>query len=218
MFSRNGVENFWLLGTLAIIAFGACTYERPNVDGNIEEPSGVGGANSVSSSSSGLGGQPASSSSSGKGGGPPVSSSSSDVASSSGNPESSSSSGETGSTSSSGSSSSSSSSGTTMNDEGTIHCGNEDCPAQPDAGGCCFMGSGGGTLRCIDKQTMCGGTLFHCDGKEDCPQQVPCCLDGTVASCNPACSGAYICNDNDDCMPGGSCVLTMFGTIGQCEL
>lgn len=215
MFSHERVKHFWLFSGLVVIAWSACTYERPNVDENPQEPSGAGGATSASNSSSGNGNGPASSSSGNGGAGTSSSSSSGQASSSSssGDASSSSSSGDPGSSSSS---SSSSSSGMMTNENGFIHCGNAECQVNPNVGGCCRF-SGGGTMLCTSL-SACNGALFYCDGKEDCPQQQPCCFDGAIASCNVACAGGYICNDDSDCsFTGTSCIKDFYGSIGQCQ-
>lgn len=203
MHSKSGRNQFVIPGILAGIVLGACTYDAPTT-GN---PSGAGGTNQVASSSSGSGTNGASSGQGGIGG-QTNSSSSGDIVSSS----SSSSSGEAGSSSSgmvTSSSSSASSSG--FGDVG-VNCDGTLC--KQAGSGCCDIGS---MFVCVDLMSCQGASNFLCDGREDCMGAL-CCFDGKIASCKPDCMGGkVICNDNTDCLNGGSCDTTAHGTIGECN-
>lgn len=92
-----------------------------------------------------------------------------------------------------------------------IACGDTPCAA--NAQFCCTSTRGTtGTCGFGNDAASCGGSLFYCDGPEDCPPAEPsCCFSTPAAVCQAsACPGTTnggltLCHVDKDCNAGQLC-------------
>jgi hypothetical protein len=104
----------------------------------------------------------------------------------------------------------------------TISCGTSHCLAGSQA--CCATAAGS---SCIPLNGLClGGSVFRCDGPEDCDNNRVCCLRMEGSGLRSACArpaectqsgGAAMCRTGADCPGSTRTCSAVSGTISVCR-